>query len=256
MFVFKVVPRIRALLGSAAIAAAVTIAGGTAHAGPVLSIVPASGEQDAIDDLGGNVPPAGLPLNLSGYTSESWAAGTPHLVAGPNLMAGGAGNYAFTYLGKGNATNHDTITITVPGGATVHFDNTTTPLFTTANLLATGAGEITFTYTDITTGAAISDSPSVATNTFNASYLLGIAGSTNCTDTTDPNVSGCNGLGSPLTSGGVAYVGLSDLPWNNVGDHDYQDLGVRVAAPEPITLSVLGVGLVGLLAARKRRLPR
>ena len=227
-----------------------------AHAGPSLTIAPASGEQDVIDDLGGNVPPAGLPLGLTGYTTQSWLAGTPpsaQLVDGPNLMAGGAGDYTFTFLGKGDAAHHDIVDITMPGGATGSFDNFD-GLFSSLTLHATGAGEIQFTFQDLTDGAVISSSPSSANNNFAASYFLGVAGSSHCIDDTDPHVT-CDGIADALTGpSGTAFIGLSDDPWNGpAGDHDFQDLGLRVTTPEPVSLALLGSALAGLGFVRRRR---
>ncbi len=52
------------------------------------------------------------------------------------------------------------------------------------------------------------------------------------------------------TSGRVVYAGLSDLPAS--GDHDFQDMGVRVSVPEPGSIFLIGIGMVGLAFGRRK----
>ena len=62
------------------------------------------------------------------------------------------------------------------------------------------------------------------------------------------------GLGLRLFFGlkpGIAYIGLSDLPYP--GDHDFQDLGIRVSIPESPTWAMMLVGFAGLGYAAFRR---
>ncbi len=51
-------------------------------------------------------------------------------------------------------------------------------------------------------------------------------------------------------TGNVAYAGFTDLPG---GDHDYEDLAVRISVPEPGSIFLLGAGLIGLVGMRKRK---
>ena len=55
------------------------------------------------------------------------------------------------------------------------------------------------------------------------------------------------------TSGSAVYAGLTDLPSGLAGDHDYEDLVVRVSVPEASNLLLLSAGLLGLGLARRRR---
>jgi hypothetical protein len=214
------------------------ICAGPALAGTI-SILPQAGVQDLVDDAGGNSPPWGVPLGLTGYSSIGATAGSPNLVLT-------AGTYEFTYLGKGNAGEHSKFVVSGPGGFT--FDNSTTVLGTKFRYTVGDTGDLLFTYSNLTRGTSIADSaPSLNL----IDYALYMAGSHGCTGVSPS----CPG-GAPLTGpGSTAYIGLADRPFTG-GDHDFQDLGVKVASvPEPVTwaLMIMGFGGVGAMLRNPRR---
>ncbi len=60
--------------------------------------------------------------------------------------------------------------------------------------------------------------------------------------------------GTYKSSGSAVYAGLSDLPGGNVGgDHDFQDLGVRISVvPEPGGLALVLAAFGGLALTQRR----
>lgn len=216
-------------------ALSLALCAGSAMAAGTISISPQSGGQEIIDDLGGNVPPAGLPLGVTGYSSLASTGTAPNLLLTP-------GDYEFTYLGSGNAQDHDTFTV-----GTHTFDNTSTAVGTSFRINVGAAGDLAFVYSNLTAGTSIADSGPAS---LAISYGLFMQGSTGCTGISPL----CTG-GTPLTGPGTtAYIGLADLPVGT--DHDFQDLGVRVdVVPEPVTwaMMLLGFGGVGALLRGQRR---
>jgi hypothetical protein len=166
-----------------------------------------------------------------------------------------AGVYKFTYLGAGDSVHDNKFAIA--GGGT----------FCSQPFAGCNGGAQTPIGTSFTITLAAEAIPFV----FTASPNAGPNGSRGCvltngsTSNAQPH-EGCAdyfvGLGNStqtpgLTSPGQnsAYIGLADLPFP--GDHDFQDLDILVQqVPGPASLSILGGGLLGLLAVRTRRSTR
>lgn len=208
------------LLGIACICA---IAGGAEAA---LAIKDNGAPQDVVDDKGGNVLPAGLPLNLTGFNSSN-------AISVPVLMVVDAGYYKFSYMGSGNAGNHNTFSI---GG---HSFDDKTSTYGDAFTLYLPAGPVDFAFL-----ADMTHEPVLLANghsTPRATYFVAVGMSANCTRPKISPTYSCNNLGPPETGPRPrAWIGLSDMafptaptgPYSH-GDHDYQDLGVLVEEVRP-----------------------
>jgi len=262
---------------------------GTAQAVPMLQIAGSGGgapdptNAEAIGDPGGTLytngptPYAssgpGMPTALGG-----WPTPAPGLAPDPSFnnalgisgydasylkltgLGAGSTNVTFQFMGKGDATNHDVFQLFLGGAWTTIWDNQsrtngtcgmsgpTTPncpfplssqtfTFAAGDLLA--GDYLPFQFLNLSTpGTATNDgtnNPSPDKQGL-AGYFLGM----------DPYLAS-----GPFTdTGRVAYAGFTDLP---DGDHDYEDLVVRVSVPEPGSIFLLGGGLLGLAGLRKRK---
>jgi hypothetical protein len=160
-------------------------------------------------------------------------AGIPGYVGG-TLQIATAGDFTFTLLGSGDATNFNEFLI---GGHCFGTANTpcgATPIGTSFTI-ALAPGNMPFSF--------IYDQPNTHTlgnsqrDDANGAYLVSV--------NTVPG-------GAPLTGpASAAYLGLTDNPYP--ADNDFQDLGVRITAavPEPATVALMAAGLAGL-GLRKR----
>jgi hypothetical protein len=161
-----------------------------------------------------------------------------------------------TFVGF-EAADADSLSLATMGGAI--FVNQTTAIGTSANLgvFASGA-EIEFKLTDLTETATFYTGPGSrngdglvhadVTNTPGA--IPGFGG----LSTASQNYA----LGLEASNPNYIFVGFEDRTGAQ-SDFDYNDLvfavlnGTPAAVPEPVTLGVLGVGLLGLGLTRARR---
>ena len=228
--------------------------------------------QEAIGDPGGtnytNGPTSGtsngpgMPTDLGGWpASSNFAADTSFGNAlgitgydGSYLKLDQAGMVTFEFMGKGDAGNHDIFQLWLNGAWTTVWDNTSTTngtcgvSGTTPNCSSSlsqqsyylNAGLIAFQFENLTTpGLTTNDGlNNIKENPAGPAYFLGV----------DPYLAGSQ----YQTSGSAVYAGLTDLP-GLAGDHDYEDLVVRVSVPEASNLLLLSAGLLGLGLVCRRR---
>ncbi len=233
-------------------------------------------------------PGAGLPTDQGGWPNNYPTPGTyPPGFALDTGLPPGAGNYGisgwdasylnltesgyvtFQYMGKGDATDRNLFQVwdsSVGGWKTV-FDT-----FDTHGTCAVGAGPssgptnvvcdpfpgssytqyfdaglLAFQFVNLTTpGVAINDgsnniSPDDPPYPSHGGFFLGV----------DPYLA----TTAYQNSGQAVYAGFTDRGFTaeGIGDHDYEDLIVRVTVPEPGSIFLMGIGLVGMAVVIKRR---
>ncbi|MDO9314774.1 MAG: PEP-CTERM sorting domain-containing protein [Burkholderiaceae bacterium] len=240
---------------------------GTAQAAPLLSIAP-NIHQETLGDAGGTQYPIGVtPVRGVGLPSVAgnWPnPPAPGFSTEPGFGTGISGfhasylslsegtNVTFQYMGKGDSSLANQFWVDSDNNGSIDlklFDSTTsscTMAGPTSPVCGAGseftaffsAGLIPFMYV---TGEAVSlindgiNNPDTALGT-SPGFFLGA----------DPYLAS----GQFDTSGSVVYAGLTDLPAG--GDHDFQDMGVRISVPEPSGLALAGLALGGVAFVRRR----
>lgn len=242
-------------------------------AGPVLTIVPSTNPpiQEVQGDNGGTIYGLANPIGqgiptVSGSWPMSPSMGVEPVTGGTgatgyhgaNLTLSETARVTFQFSGKGDANYYNTFQVLVSGSWTELFTSRTAgPPFTPAFTFVMAPGTLPFRFTTTSANDNIPNPPlppaTIITNGSNttditqaASFFLGV----------DPYTTALQ----YATTGTAVYAGFSDRPEAMIGDHDHQDLVVRITAaivPEPgaalLTVAGGGAWLAASLAHRRSR---
>lgn len=218
------------LTGTMVLAAGVLF--GIANAAHASAVLTMTSPMEGLTDTFKAEPGGGITPGIGGY------------VEGSLFLSDASGVY-FEYLGFGNSTNFNTFTV---GNTTIFCTQnntgglcggTATPIGTTVKI-DLPAGEIAVNWefdlaSDGTGGHTLQSDQVINPTSNNGAYLAQIG----------------SGADPSTGPGQIAFLGLSDNPYP--ADNDFQDLGVQVTVPEPGSIALVGIGLLGLgLRWRKR----
>ena len=263
---------------------------GVANAAPLLQILGPNLTQEVTGDAGGTSYPwgggsgggAGIPSAAAGWPNNGGGGYPPGFAPDPSFPPSGGGalgtsgydtsylwltqdaNVTFQFMGAGNSDlanqfwvngtqlfqDGQTNPIAVAGDPPAYSGNTSGGPFgqnqyTIFINVPNGGGWVPFQFVTgngvtLTNNGTDGNPPD---NSDLPGYMLGV----------DPYLA----TGTFQTEGTAVFAGLADLPRSIggviLGDHDYQDMGVRISVPEPGSIFLLGAGLMGLAFGRRRQ---